>query len=77
MIYDSDKDGVLTFVQVKNAVSILGKQITDQRLLTIIKKFSNDTKNYSVEFNEFLKMIAHDKNINTSENCNELIEAFR
>merc|ERR1712012_1313977 len=77
MIYDSDKDGVLTFVQVKNAVSILGKQITDQRLLTIIKKFSNDTKNYSLEFNEFLKMIAHDKNINTSENCDELIEAFR
>lgn len=27
MIYDSDKDGVLTFVQVKNAVNVLGKQI--------------------------------------------------
>ena len=27
MIFDSDRDGVLTFIQVKNAINVLGKHI--------------------------------------------------
>ena len=93
MIYDSDNDGVLTFVQVKNAVNVLGKQIEgkssnhtyidtnncnlDRDLVTNIEMFSDDTKNLSLEFNEFLKMIAQDKNAVNISSCQELIEAFQ
>ena len=97
MIFDSDKDGVLTFTQVKNAVGVLGKPIrgeyqqrvelqlleidtlafySDEELLSIVKKFSADTKNLSVEFNEFLKMLAYHKNVKSVRSCEELVAAF-
>ena len=96
MIFDSDKDGVLTFTQVKNAIGVLGKPIrgeyhqrvelwleidtlafySDEELLSIVKKFSADTKNLSVEFNEFLKMLAYHKNVKSVRSCEELVAAF-
>ena len=39
--------------------------------------FSEDPKNFSLEFNEFLKMLAHDKNAVTINSCHELVEAFQ
>ena len=96
MIFDSDKDGVLTFTQVKNAIGVLGKPMrgeyhqrvelwleidtlafySDEELLSLVKKFSEDTKNLSVEFNEFLKMLAYHKNVKSVRSCEELVAAF-
>ena len=96
MIYDSDRDGVLTFTQLKNAMGILGKQIKgfknlffkfyiaifyhlflDEELLVLTRQFSVDSRNLSIEFNEFLKMTAFHKNNLPVRNSGELKEAFR
>lgn len=52
-------------------------QLLDRDLMENIRKFSEDTKNLSLEFNEFLKMLAHDKNAVTINCCHELVEAFQ
>ena len=33
-IFDTDNDGVLTFLQVKNALNVYGKQITGKPLIS-------------------------------------------
>ena len=38
MIFDSDKDGVLTFTQLKNAINVLGKHIEGFIQFTEIRK---------------------------------------
>ena len=48
----------------------------DEELLSLVKKFSEDTKNLSVEFNEFLKMLAYHKNVKSVRSCEELVAAF-
>ena len=49
---------------------------SDEELLSLVKKFSEDTKNLSVEFNEFLKMLAYHKNVKSVRSCEELVAAF-
>ena len=55
----------------------INSNFVENVLKTLVKKFSEDSKNLSVEFNEFLKLVAHDKNDTFSLNCQELTEAFR
>ena len=90
-IYDTDNDGVITFLQVKSAMKVLGHRyqgrcqgsllgmifnLSDDLLLLKIREFSTDKKNNSMEFNEFLKMIGNIKN-KTSVTQSDLMEAFR
>ena len=43
----------------------------------VIKQFSEDEKNLTLEFNEFLKMIADENKLKKMKNQDEIIEAFR
>ena len=43
----------------------------------VIKQFSEDEKNFTLEFNEFLKMIADENKLKKMKNQDEIIEAFR
>ena len=49
----------------------------EDELLALTRQFSEDARNLSVEFNEFLKMKAFHKNNLTVRNSEELEEAFR
>ena len=52
-------------------------KIIEDELLALTRQFSEDARNLSVEFNEFLKMKAFHKNNLTVRNSGELEEAFR
>ena len=52
-------------------------KIIEDELLALTRQFSEDARNLSVEFNEFLKMKAFHKNNLTLRNSGELEEAFR
>ena len=49
----------------------------DFELTALTRQFSEDSRNLSVEFNEFLKMKAFHKNNLTVRDAGELEEAFR
>ena len=89
-IYDTDNDGVITFHQVKSAMTVLGHRYqgrpltglvhmfnkhVEEALLQKVRQFSTDKKNNSMEFNEFLKMNANIKKTPVTQS--DLLEAFR
>ena len=51
--------------------------LLDEELLEKVKRFSTDKKNNSLEFNEFLKMVAVDSQSKPSMARVELYQAFR
>ena len=51
--------------------------IAEEDILTQVKEVSDDSKNNSLEFNEFLKMVALDMKSDATKNKNELLDAFR
>ena len=51
--------------------------LDDESLKVSIRQFSEDNRNCSLEFNEFLKMVAHDNKYIPLDKAEELTEAFR
>ena len=49
----------------------------EEDVLNQVKEVSDDSKNNSLEFNEFLKMVALDIKTDLAKNKNELLDAFR
>ena len=49
----------------------------EQEILDQVREVSDDSKNDSLEFNEFLKMVALDIKRDATKNRNELLDAFR
>ena len=49
----------------------------EEDVLNQVKEVSDDSKNNSLEFNEFLKMVALDIKSDPAKNKNELLDAFR
>ena len=54
------------------SVSSKGKEVTE-----LVKGFSSDEKNCSMEFNEFLKMMATEERKDSQPKGDALLEAFR
>ena len=49
----------------------------DEEILAQVKNVSADSKNNTLEFNEFIKMVALDMKTDATKNRDELFEAFR
>ena len=49
----------------------------DEEILAQVKNVSADSKNNTLEFNEFIKMVALDMKTDATNNWDELFEAFR
>ena len=49
----------------------------DEEILALVKTVSADSKNNSLELNEFIKMIARDIKRDATGSRDELLEAFR
>ena len=58
LMFDTDQDGVLTLDQARQAVGVLGIRRSDQQVRNMVAAVSDDQKNLSLEFNEFLKLAA-------------------
>ena len=56
---------------------VMGHRRSDEEILKQVKEVSDDPKNNSLEFNEFLKMVALDMKSDATKNKNELLDAFR
>ena len=56
---------------------VMGHRRSDEEILKQVKEVSDDPKNNSLEFNEFLKMVALDLKSDATKNKNELLDAFR
>ena len=90
-MFDSDIDGVLTLDQVGQAIGVLGIRrsgwslafttfhsfySTEEEILAQVKEVSEDSKNFSLEFNEFLKLVAPDIKSDATKHQDELFAAF-
>ena len=89
-MFDTDTDGVLTCEQVCPALSVLGIRRSglntllktninfpsEEEIREQIKQVSEDYKNNSLEFNEFLKLVALDIKSDATKNQEELFAAF-
>ena len=51
--------------------------LIDEEILAQVKNVSADSKNNTLEFNEFIKMVALDMKMDATKNRDELFEAFR
>ena len=51
--------------------------LLEEDVLKQVMEVSDDSKNNSLEFNEFLKMIALDMKSDATKNKKELLDAFR
>jgi len=74
-LLDKDQDGVLSFTQLGVALNILGRRISDQKLLKMVRSVSEDRVYNSIEFNEFLMMMSNQEKEEINMEC--LMEAFK
>ena len=51
--------------------------LLEEEVLKQVMEVSDDSKNNSLEFNEFLKMIALDMKSDATKNKKELLDAFK
>ena len=65
------------YISVLYFVFVLHCVIAEEDILSQVKEVSDDSKNNSLEFNEFLKMVALDMKSDATKNKNELLDAFR
>ena len=64
-------------IQTENCRLCVAFIFLDDDLLVKVKQFSTDKKNNSLEFNEFLKMMAVEGQSRPDRARRELLEAFR
>jgi len=76
-LFDTDNDGVLTLEEASKTFRVMGKRPTEDEILKMVREVSDDKKNDSLEFNEFLKMVALSLKREPSQNKRELLEAFQ
>jgi len=57
-LFDKDQDGVLSLAELTVAMKTLGQRLSEADLLIMVKNFSEDNINNTIEFNEFLKMMS-------------------
>jgi len=77
MLFDKDQDGVLTLEEAAKTYKVMGRRPTEDEVLVMVREVSEDTKNDSLEFNEFLKLVALGLKRDATSNKRELLEAFR
>lgn len=75
--FDTDKDGVITLDQVQLAIRATGRSLAAKEVAELVKGFSSDEKNCSMEFNEFLKMMATEESKDSRPQEDALLKAFR
>merc|ERR1711962_966832 len=76
-MFDTDQDGVITFNETRNIFRCLGKRVPDESIEEKVKKHSEDQKNLSLEFNEFLKLISGELKEDPTSDQEQLLQAFR
>ena len=89
MLFDKDQDGVLSFQELGGAMRTLGQRLSgkcqwmkpnlfqifylERELLSMVRSVSEDQKNDTIEFNEFLRMMSKQNDLN----MDKLVEAFK
>ncbi|XP_023333383.1 calmodulin [Eurytemora carolleeae] len=76
MMLDTDQDGVLTFIEIKNVFRCLGKRLPDEDITKKVRKYSEDETNLSLEFNEFLKLISAELKEDPTKDGNQILQAL-
>ncbi|XP_023343408.1 calmodulin-A [Eurytemora carolleeae] len=75
MLFDRDEDGVLSFQELQVVMKSLGQRPTEEELLAAVREVSEDYIYDTVEFNEFLQMMAKQQDLTHSADA--VAEAFR
>ena len=91
LLFDKDQNGVLSLAELGTAMKTLGQRlagdkqgakisnfgaiIVEDDLLLMVREVSQDKTNNTIEFNEFLKMMAKQEEKEVPEK--ELTEAFK
>lgn len=58
ILFDLDKDGILNFKEFEKILRCLGYRLNESQAKMLASVVSVDKKNYSVSFNEFLKLMS-------------------
>jgi len=61
MLFDLDKDGILNFKEYEKLLRCLGYRLNEEQAKMLATAVSVDKTNYSVSFNEFLKLMSVQK----------------
>merc|ERR1711872_113321 len=77
MMFDTDQDGVISLGQIKSVFKCLGKRLTDEAIEDKVRLYTEDDKNLSLEFNEFLGLISGEMEQDPTEDKYQLLQAFR
>lgn len=73
-LFDLDKDGILNFKEYEKLLRCLGYRLTDQQAQELAGSVSVDKTNYSVSFNEFLKLMSQQQETEPDEET--LVDIF-
>jgi len=63
MLFDRDEDGVLSFQEVQVVMKSMGQRPSEEELLEKVREVSEDYIYDTLEFNEFLQMMAKQQNL--------------
>jgi Ca2+-binding EF-hand superfamily protein len=77
VLHCAAQDGVITLDQVNHAVRATGRVVPAGAVVEMVRLFSSDKKNCSMEFNEFLKMMAAEERRDCRPQKEALVQAFR
>ncbi|CAG8685605.1 10920_t:CDS:2, partial [Racocetra fulgida] len=73
-LFDKDKDGVITIHELKSVMKSLGQTPTEAELQEMMNDVDID-KNGTIDFNEFLSMMA--RKVDDADNEEEMRAAFK
>jgi len=77
MLFDRDEDGVLSIQELQVVMKSLGQRPTEEELLTAVREVSEDYIYDTLEFNEFLQMMAKQQNnVHTREDVKGAFRIF-
>jgi len=74
-LYDKDGDGTISVKELMEVMKVLSQVLTEPELLEMVKKETANEKAETIEFAEFLSLMA--KRLRDVDNEEELLAAFR
>lgn len=73
-LFDLDKDGILNFKEYEKLLRCLGYRLTEEQAQELASSVSVDKTNFSVSFNEFLKLFSQQQESEPDEGT--LVDVF-
>lgn len=73
-LYDIDRDGILNFKEYEKLLRCLGYRLNEEAAQALAATVTVDTTNYSISFNEFLRFISQQQEMEPAEDT--LVDVF-